>query len=54
MDKKCKCEEPECDCPIRDLNTDCVTYFGVDIPQLGISRYDSLTDVIKKIAQKFN
>lgn len=52
--KKCKCEEKSCDCPVRDLNTDCITYFGEDLPQIGVKRFDSLTDIIKKIAEKFN
>lgn len=43
----------DCDCAVKDLQTDCVVYNGPDIEETGIAKGTILTDVIIKLSSKF-
>lgn len=50
--------EVECDCPVKDLSTDCSTYKGEDLECSGIKKGTILTEVLQQldafICEKFN
>lgn len=51
---KCNCIPLEsCECPIKDLSTDCVIYKGYELPNTDIVTGDDITTVIKKIDDRF-